>query len=417
MTKEIKPKTRKTKAAPTKAKPKATKPKQKTGAIDPQEKAPWDDDGSTTTPTKPKKLSVDEVAQKLEELNKDEPQPPILRRYKSNDATVEKLGEILCQNPYGVLTLRDELVGLLASWEKSGHEGDRAFYLEAWNGYSSFDTDRIGRGSIFIPNLCLSIFGGTQPDKLLSFLNLMSDALANDGTLQRFQLLVYPDHKTWEWRDQIPNKEARDKVYAIFEKLANCDPVEFGASPKDEFNKFPYFHFSPEAQEVFINWSRNLHTQKIPQEDNMLVAQHLGKYDSLFPALALILHMVDCAANNKSGAVSKEATLQAVVWCDYLETHARRCYGLLADGGAHAAQWLGNKIRQRKLKDSFTAHDVHRHGWKYLDKPESVQAALAWLEERQWVRSYPIPSKAHGGRPTSIYRINPKIAFKEAVNV
>ncbi len=414
MTKEIKPKTKKAKAIPKKRKP-ASIPLTKEAHS--QKDPLWFVDEDTPPPSKPKKLSVDEVAQKLEELNKDEPQPPVLRRYKSNDATVEKLGEILCQNPYGVLTLRDELVGLLASWEKSGHEGDRAFYLEAWNGYSSFDTDRIGRGSIFIPNLCLSIFGGTQPDKLLSFLNLMSDALANDGTLQRFQLLVYPDHRTWEWRDLIPDKDARDNVYAIFEKLANCDPIEFGASPKDEFNKFPYFNFCPEAQEVFINWSHNLHTQKIPQEDNTLVAQHLGKYDSLFPALALILHLVDCAENNKRGAVSKEAALQAVVWCDYLETHARRCYGLLADGGAHAAQWLGNKIRQRKLKDGFTAHDVHRHGWKYLDKPESVQAALAWLEERQWVRSYPIPSKAYGGRPTSIYRINPKIAFKEAVNV
>ena len=81
---------------------------------------------------------------------------PILRRYKTNDSTIEKLGELLQENPVGLLMLRDELVGLLASWEREGREGERAFFLEGWNGNASFDTDRIGRGSIFIPNLCLS---------------------------------------------------------------------------------------------------------------------------------------------------------------------------------------------------------------------------------------------------------------------
>jgi len=88
---------------------------------------------------------------------------PSFRRYRTNDTTVEKAGELLRNNPFGLLIMRDELAGLLASWEKEGREGDRAFYLEAWNGTSSFDTDRIGRGSIRIPNLCASIFGGIQP--------------------------------------------------------------------------------------------------------------------------------------------------------------------------------------------------------------------------------------------------------------
>lgn len=133
--------------------------------------------------TKKCELSPEDVAKKISALEASAPLKPILRRYKTNDATVEKLGEILCQNPFGFLVLRDELVGLLAAWEKAGHEGDRTFFLEAWNGNVSFDTDRIGRGSIFVPNLCLSILGGIQPDKLRGLLELIADALANDGTL------------------------------------------------------------------------------------------------------------------------------------------------------------------------------------------------------------------------------------------
>ena len=91
---------------------------------------------------------------------------PKLRRFKTNDPTVEKLGELLRDNPAGLLYMRDELVGLIASWDKQGREGDRQFFLEAWNGDGTYDTDRIGRGTILIPNLCVTIFGGMQPDKL-----------------------------------------------------------------------------------------------------------------------------------------------------------------------------------------------------------------------------------------------------------
>jgi hypothetical protein len=90
--------------------------------------------------------------------------------------------------------VRDELVGLLASWDKQGREGDRDFYLEGWNGCNDFDTDCIGRSSICTPDHCLSIFGGIRPDKLTAYLEQAAHALANDGMLQRFQLLVYPDH-------------------------------------------------------------------------------------------------------------------------------------------------------------------------------------------------------------------------------
>jgi Protein of unknown function (DUF3987) len=133
------------------------------------------------------------IAKALRTHGEQAPKAPTLRRYKTNDSTVEKLGELLRENPAGLLVVRDELVGLIATWEREGREGERAFFLEAWNGNQSFDTDRIGRGHISIPNLCTSIFGGIQPDKMTVYLEQAAHALANDGMLQRFQMLVYPD--------------------------------------------------------------------------------------------------------------------------------------------------------------------------------------------------------------------------------
>ncbi len=58
------------------------------------------------------------------------PEPPTERRYKTSDTTIEKLVEILRDNPFGILVQRDELTGWLRSLDKQGREVDRAFYLQ-----------------------------------------------------------------------------------------------------------------------------------------------------------------------------------------------------------------------------------------------------------------------------------------------
>ena len=338
---------------------------------------------------------------------------PILRRFRTNDCTVEKLGELLRDNPSGVLVLRDELVGLLATWEREGREGERAFFLEGWNGVHGFDTDRIGRGNIAIPNLCLSIFGGIQPDKLTGYLEQATHALANDGMLQRFQLLVYPDACPWEWRDRSPNRAACDNAYSVFETLADFNPVEFGAFPADVFAKFPFFCFDSEAQTVFIDWSKDLHRCRLPGEDEPIIQQHLAKFDKLFPALALIFHLTDCAASGARGNVGKTSALRAAAWCVYLEAHARRCYGLLKDDGLRAAQALAGKLKRGALADGFTMRDIRRNQWRSLSADDGIQAALDWLEGEGWLRGEQTGGTGPGGgRPTVRYRINPAIEAK-----
>ncbi|WP_273722234.1 MULTISPECIES: DUF3987 domain-containing protein, partial [unclassified Bartonella] len=49
-----------------------------------------------------------------------------------NDVTVEKLGELLKENPRGLLMVRDELSGFLADMERKEYQSDRGFYLKAF---------------------------------------------------------------------------------------------------------------------------------------------------------------------------------------------------------------------------------------------------------------------------------------------
>ena len=228
-------------------------------------------------------------------------------------------------------------------------------------------------------------------------------------------MLVYPDPQRWEWRDRAPDKAARDAAFAVFEKLADFDPLAWGAAPADDFAKFSHFRFSDEAQAIFIEWSEDMHCGRMPNEDEPIIQQHLAKFDKLFPTLALVFHLVDCAVHRVRGPVTKEVALRAAApWCEYLEAHARRCYGLLKDDGLRAAQALAAKLECGKLEDGFTLRDVRRYQWRNLTTDEAIQAALDWLEDEDWLRSEPTGGTGPGsGRRTLRYRIHPRSRASE----
>src|SRR5215207_3188259 len=184
----------------------------------------------------------------------DEPEPPKERRYRTEDTTTEKLGELLNENPNGLMIFRDELVGFLRSLDRYGREGDRQFYLEAWNGDQPFNVDRIGWGSLRVEALCLSILGGIQPGPLSRYVHDAGQGTTDDdGLLQRFQLLVWPDHpKGWQNIDRFRDHEAKDKVDEVFEFV---DGLKFDES---EDSSIPYLRFEAEAQDVFDAWRSEL---------------------------------------------------------------------------------------------------------------------------------------------------------------
>lgn len=331
------------------------------------------------------------------------PDEPVARRFRANDATIEKLGDILAKAPQGILVFRDELVGLFAGWEREGRETDRAFYLEGWNGLGSFAIDRIGRGSLLVRTLNLSVFGGIQPDLLGRYLTSVASASDNDGRVQRFQVMVYPDAVRWEWRDRYPVQGVRERVRDTFLRIAALDPVQDGASPADDFVKIPHFGFDDAAQEVFIEWSTELHLSTIANESNSLLRQHFAKFEKLFCSIALILHL----AEGRIGPVQPDTALRAAAWTQYLAGHARRIYGLLEVAKVGTAQMLATRISAGKLADRFTAREVLRKGWTGLDTTRSVESALGLLEEFGHVVG--IESEDGPGRPTTRYAINPAV--------
>ncbi|EMI8959546.1 YfjI family protein [Acinetobacter baumannii] len=357
------------------------------------------------------------IACNLMELQNESFTPPTLKRYMTNDSTPEALAEIQKDNPAGILNKRDELIGLLSSLDQNDTDTGRSYYLEGWNGTGSYTFDRVMRGNGYIKNHCLSILGGIQPDKLITYLEKSITGLGNDGLLQRFQLLVYPDINDWKYIDEKPNKEMRQIVYNLFEKIDTLEFqnfIEMGAHSTDKNEFRPYFNFCEDAQELFIQWTTNLHTKKIPSEEYPVIQEYLSKYSKLMPSLALIFHIVDCILHGYSGSVSKAATELAILWCNYLEAHAKRVYGLVTHSSILRANILLQKIKKFPLNhnwylEGFTARLVAQKKWKNLTTVEFVNDALEVLVENHWLEFKESEPSDQGGRPSKRFFINPKI--------
>jgi hypothetical protein len=333
----------------------------------------------------------------VKQLQQSEVEPPRKRQYVVNDGTVEKVIEILSQNPNGVLQFRDELIGWLKSCEREGRENDRSFYLEAWKGDGEYTQDRIGRGSIHVPGVCLSVLGGIQPGPLTEYLiGSMRNGAGADGLISRFQLLVYPDEAT-EWRnvDRYPDTAAKNRAYAVFERL-DAGAASLGSDDGPAFVKF-----TDVAQNVFDDWRANLERRLRSPDEAPVMLEHLSKYRSLMPSLALILQLAE-----ERGPVSIGAARLAIRWCEFLEAHARRIYSVVISRTETAAALLLKRIQASKLADAFTLRDVCRNGWAGLTDAEDVTDALELLEDYGWVRGVEVRT---GGRPKIVYEINPAV--------
>ena len=324
------------------------------------------------------------------------------RRYSTSDVTIEKLGELLIENRNGLLLKCDELRGFLNSLDRDGHESARAFYLTAHDGTHGYTQDRIGRGSKFIPAVCVTILGCIQPGPLAQYLlAAIRGGAGDDGFMQRFQLGVYPDVcREWRLVDRWPNKEARDRAFDVFKQLANLSPSMVGATGED--GELPYLRFDGPAQTLFDGWLSDLMNRLRAGGEHPTVEAHLAKYSKLMPALALVSHLADAG----QGAIALASAQRAAAWCDLLEAHARRIYASVAAEKVRAAGLLLAKIKSGKLIPPFTARDIYRASWAGLDDREVVEEALATLRDHGWVRSL---TRGTDSRPATEYLVHPSV--------
>lgn len=333
----------------------------------------------------------DQARSLLEGLSADEKENRPCPRLIVNDATVEKLGELLNENPRGLLLIRDELAGFLARMESEEYQSDRAFYLEAFNGDGKFTYDRIGRGTVRIENCTMSMIGGVQPTRIAPLVRAALSGENNDGLVQRLQMAVWPDDVgSWEWIDRAPDLRAKLAFEQAFNVMHNLD-----------LDGPAILRLTPEAQAHFRDWMTETQTEARCGKLSSILESHIMKMPKTIATLALIFELLD----GGRVAVGEPAMLRALGWADYLRSHAGRLYAAGETMGENGAKLILQ--RRHQLSKQFTPRDIQRKQWAGLGDRDTVQAALEMLVSTRHCRQILTQVGPSGGRPSEAYCWNP----------
>ena len=330
----------------------------------------------------------------------DEQEAPTRRRYVVNDLTYEKAGELLEQNPDGVLLVRDEMRGLLLHLASEDAATARGFFLQSWSG-GSYTFDRIGRGTLTVEDARLSIIGGIQPGPLSDMVRQARRGAADDGMIERF-LIAWPDAQgDWREVDRWPDNEGKRLIWQTFDKLDGLTADMLGAQQDTDIHGdargLPFVRLDDEAREAFSEW-RGEFERIVRGADAEGLEGALSKFRHHVPALALALHVID----GGTGPVRLQPTERALALAEYFESHARRLHGSGRSTALRAARGIIDKARAGKLPDVFTARDVYRNQWAGLSDKATVADALDMLAAHGWLSEATVET---GGRPTVVHAL------------
>ncbi len=324
---------------------------------------------------------------------------PIAKRVSIEDGSPEKVGEVLSNNEAGLALIDDELSGWFARMEKyagsKGSGADRAFWLKSFGG-GSYSVDRVGRGSIWIPNISITLLGSIQPDPLRK----IAKDLTDDGLLQRMFCIML--ESGGEDRDEPSGVD--ESVYAhLVRKLYHL---------RTSMSAGWCFRFSDGAQSFRNELSReHRKLEKLWERINRRLATHIGKFDGLFGRMCILLHVI----KNIDGDLPKEVDLETATQAktllhDYLLKHAIALhFNILGATDMQTAMIdaAGSILTNEALHDVISARLLNRHGTASLRKMDvpDLERVMQQLDAYSWVEPLPLGRTERAPK----YRVNPLV--------
>jgi hypothetical protein len=326
----------------------------------------------------------------------DPKHPPLDETVLIHDVTGEAV--LLAMSPdfnggdaRGVLLHRDELSGWFLAMNKYRSGDYRQLYLQAWSG-GPFHR-KLVKGPVYVPDCFLSIFGTIQPEVAQQVFG----GSREDGLTARFGLVaVVP-----QTRPRLVDKKVDPQVSEAYGRaMTRLREV------RDRVVKF-----APEAWEMFSQWYSDLMARPEMQQDTPF-KYHLAKYPSLLGRLALLFHFLEHGVHAPELVSLETADAARRLIDEYLETHARRLYGIVSAHALHTgAKPIAEWVREKRV-ETFRTRDILRKGWKEFKREDAqvlIERTLDYLEARDWLRFVQVPAGPAGGRPTRMAVVNPRV--------
>jgi hypothetical protein len=323
------------------------------------------------------------------------PEQPVYRRVVLSDITIQKVAEVLEDNPRGVLVGRDELAGWLGSFRqyKGKSEGsDLPNWLEMYRAGTVIVDRKTGdRRHYFVERAAVSITGGIQPGVLV---RAFTPEFLESGGGARI-VMAMPPKRPKRWSEVEVTPEVEEAYHTALDKLL---ALNFGHNGKGE--PVPHeLNLSKEARAAWIAFVNSWGEEQAAVEGELAAA--FSKLEAYAARFALLHHVVGRVARGEDdlapvGRESIEAGVTLCRWCAY---EARRIYSTLTETVPQRdTRRLVEFIQSRGNR--ITARQLQRSNNRKYPISDDADAALASLVQAGLAEWQPSPSSEEGGRPT-----------------
>jgi len=320
---------------------------------------------------------------------------PVLPRLIVDDATAEKLGMMLAEQG-----------GRIASMSPEGSVFDLMAGLYSKNGIPQFDaylkghcgddliTDRVSRKSVRVERPALICAYAMQPAVIEGLAE--KAAFRGRGLLARF---LYAAPQSWIGRREIapaPLFEATREAYR--------QAVRALAEVEGEF----VLQLASDAAALLREWETEIEAM-LGDGGQMEIMRDWGaKLAGATLRLAAVLH---CVEHGPAGRIEGPTIAAAVEVARYLVPHAEAVLNMMLaseesadDDARYVLRWI-----ERHGRRDFTKRDAQQHGKRRFPKADDIDAALAELTRRGYIRLRPSVTAGRGRPSSPNYEVNPAV--------
>ena len=325
----------------------------------------------------------------------EQPKRPVACRYVCSDTTLESLSQLLEENPRGLLLARDELSGLLKSFDayRGGRGGDIAQWLEMHRAGSVTVDRKTGKRTTHVPRASVSICGTIQIGTLRECL---TPEYYENGFSARF-LLAAPPKRKKVWTEADLPYQTLDNYVRVIDGLLSLQPSE-----NEEGQPYPLsVKLSPAGKTAWVSFYTDF--AELQNRAAGDLAKVLSKLEGTAARLALIFHLVRQAEGDETiGDEIDEQSVKAgasLVWWFAYET--KRLYGVFAeDEAAREDRELCEFIERHGGR--LSVHDIQL-GIRRFGTASQTRDALNRLVKGGFGSWLPTEPRKQGGRPTELF--------------
>jgi phage/plasmid primase-like uncharacterized protein len=342
-----------------------------------------------------------------EEKKSSPPEKPKWNQRIATDTTIEALGDLLRDNPCGMLMIQDEITEMIGRMDAYGNGGggkDRGAYLRAFDGGSIVINRKNSGIPTKIDNFSLGVLAGIQPEKLAELFK--KGGGGSDGLYQRFLVYCMGAPGQLNYGYEIPTH--------IFASAS--DLIESTHKWTYDGSRFltSVATMSKEALQEMQDYHQNVRdlSYRTPAKR---FSEHIGKFPGFLARIAFTLHCLDCvAANQWNPEVSKATLSKALRIVRVLFRHSEYVYELLDDSSGDSRE-LVQSAADAILSKGWTCinrSDLTRNATGWRSAPNQLtENAIDLLIELGWLRDDTPPQIAgkRGRRSTGVFKINPAV--------